>query len=231
MFLTRKMTVLEIKYLFDKIPLAMLVSDAEGDNIQNGISLMGMVLAGGAARSLYDPEATINDYDFFFIKNGCLNFADGISAARQMLTEAGFENTYTCPKGWLYTYESKERKIKIQLITEKEYDSVEALLDSFDLTAAMFAVDFTNTVYYTEQAVEDVKNKKLNLHKISYPVSTFKRIMKYIMLHGFKAGDIGKQFVDRIAEQAQFEYDFEKVTGQAPTNSIFSADAMRQYID
>lgn len=230
MFQKRPLTPKETENLFEDIPLAMPLTFTERP-YAGGIAIPGMVLAGGAARSLFDQEATINDYDFFFVKNGYHSFADGIAVARMVLKEAGFENTYTCPKGWLYTYVSEQRGVKIQLITEKEYDSVEELLDSFDLTAAMFAVDFTNHVFYTEKAVKDVNDRKLTLHKLSYPVSTFKRIMKYIMLYGFRSGDIGKQFVDRIAEQAQFEYDFEKVTGQAPTNSIFSADAMRQYID
>ncbi|MDR3502952.1 MAG: hypothetical protein P4L79_10240 [Legionella sp.] len=138
-----------------------------------------VILAGGALRHLFDEEDVISDFDMFFT-NKISALSTGI-----MLEALGYKVIYKCPKGFLTTYKkestapgTKDLNMKIQLITERYYDSVQELIDTFDITACRFAYDGTNLATYYS-AIRDVKKRRVDLHKISYPAATFRRMIKY----------------------------------------------------
>lgn len=66
----------------------------------------------------------------------------------------------------------------LQVIRLAWYTDVEHVLDTFDLTVAMFGIDRTNFVYLPA-AFFDVMRKRLIVRKLSFPVSTLRRIIKY----------------------------------------------------
>lgn len=132
-------------------------------------------LAGGALRSLLDPDQSVSDYDLFF-KN--------VQAAEMMgeilEKQYKFKLIFKCPKGELRTY--KKHDIKIQLITKSSYKSVDDLLSSFDFTICMAAIEFNGSprkLHFTCLWVDDVKKKHLRFHRITYPVATMNRMYKY----------------------------------------------------
>lgn len=133
----------------------------------------GVYLAGGAARSFIDKEEIISDYDLFFSnEKSYLKTADTLSSL-------GFKMVFDCPIGLLRTY--KNRDMKVQLITPNRPDWFfypESVLESFDFTATQFLL-FKDGLITTKQAISDVRKKILRIHKITHPVSTFKRVIKY----------------------------------------------------
>lgn len=151
-----------------------------------GSSARGMCwLAGGALRGLVDKQSQLLDIDLFF--------STAVRAAEVALDlEArGFEVVFKCPKGELTTYLGPQanidfdtmiisdgRRMKIQLITKFFYQNAEIMLDSFDIDACRFAYDGTN-LYTDRKALSSAKNRKVTLHKVTYPNATFKRILKY----------------------------------------------------
>ena len=127
-------------------------------------------LAGGALRASYNSEE-IKDYDMFFKDVLSLNLS------KTILENNNYEKIFDCPEGKLTTY--KKENIKIQLVSENYYYSCEKLLDEFDITACRYAFD-GKYVYCYFSSIRDTKNKKIDFHKITYPMASMKRIQKYI---------------------------------------------------
>lgn len=161
-------------------------------------------LAGGALRTLIDSEDVINDYDLFF-----QNAESSIEVKNKLIT-AGFECTYECPNGFLFTY--RKDSIKIQLICQNTYSNTEELLKSFDFTVTCAATD-GEFLYFSTAFVKDIKKKELHLSNLVYPVATFKRVMKYAS-RGYKIRGVAEEFVKQVNEK-----------------EFISEEEMRGYID
>jgi len=81
-----------------------------------------------------------------------------------------------------YTYEKKW----IQIVRGKYYNmKTTELIDSFDYTICM-AMITTDGIKVGEHFFEDLKNKRLRINKITYPLATLERLQKYIK-KGFTA--------------------------------------------
>ena len=137
----------------------------------------GVILAGGALRSLVDCCDEIMDYDLFVLDHNL------ISQLQSNITKGGFKKVFECPKGELFTFVGVDN-IKVQIINKRAYSSMEDLISSFDITACCCAYDGTN-FYYNERFVFDNLNKLININKVEYPNSTLRRIAKYVK-KGFK---------------------------------------------
>lgn len=133
----------------------------------------GVILAGGALRSLVNPEEELCDYDLFFTDTSKIN------SVQQHLTNKGYSLIFQCPKGELSTYFNNETETKVQLITKRKYTDMIDLISSFDITACCCAYD-GNAFEYNERFVFDVLNKLININSVEYPVATMKRIAKYV---------------------------------------------------
>lgn len=132
----------------------------------------GVILAGGSLRALVDPEDTICDYDLFFTDSS------KVKNVQQYLLGKGYSLIFQCPKGELSTYFNQETKTKVQLITKRQYNDMQDLISSFDITACCCAYD-GETFEKNDRFIFDVLNKLININKIEYPVATIKRITKY----------------------------------------------------
>jgi hypothetical protein len=126
-------------------------------------------LAGGAIRSVINKEP-IFDYDLFFKTT--------IDAAntRVKLEGMGADIKFKCPLGLLTTYMLDD--MKMQCITENFYPSLESLIDTFDITACRYATD-GKKIYTRYSSVRDTISKKINFHRVDFPVATMKRVAKY----------------------------------------------------
>lgn len=180
-------------------------------------------LAGGALRTLIDQNETICDYDLFFRdvhRFESKKVFDPISITRLNLEKLGFKLTYQCPEGKLYTYEKKvsiDGKVnayKVQLITEDFYSSPEELLSTFDLSPTYFCTD-GEYLWTSRQAIRSVKKKVCSLLKLSYPVSTFNRIIKYYG-KGYSCLPAIETYVGSLLDS---------------NREIFTSESMRRYID
>jgi len=127
-------------------------------------------LAGGALRGIFGKDETIMDYDVFF-PNGLVSHEVGLD-----LEDIGFEVIFKCPEGKLTSY--KRGDLKVQLITENFYPSPENLIDTFDINACRIAF-WADMIYTDRNAIRDMRRKRITLHKVDFPMATFKRIVKY----------------------------------------------------
>lgn len=130
----------------------------------------GVWVAGGALRTLFNPCEVISDFDLFFQDSKALDFTQDI------LEMSGYKLIFECPKGELFTY--RYRDVKIQCIAKRFYSDAIDLIDSFDFTICQAAFDGT-TLHITKSMIKSAKKKNLYLHKVTYPVATLNRMMKY----------------------------------------------------
>jgi len=135
----------------------------------------GVILAGGACRSLHD-KTPVEDYDLFFIKDEEPK-QKKIDRTISSLEQKGFSIVFQCPEGHLTTM--KQDELKVQVISRFEYDSALACISTFDFLACCMAWDGMKFIEL-EGAINDAKNKALSLNKLEYPVATLRRMTKYL---------------------------------------------------
>jgi len=132
-------------------------------------NISGVFLAGGFLRALFD-RTKVDDFDLFFKDEETLRkFKKYVSGLRA-------KTVFVCPEGKLTTY--KIGPWKVQCITERYFESLEDLVNTFDITASMWAWDGTNLVS-GDTSLKDTKKKMLRINQVMYPAATFKRLKKY----------------------------------------------------
>jgi hypothetical protein len=147
-------------------------------------------LAGGSLRTLLKCSGEqVSDFDFFFKK------FDEVSPLRTKLEVDGWETSYECPEGKLYTY--KKGNHKLQLICETEYSSADLLVSSFDVSACMAALN-DGVLTFTREFVRSVKIKQLRTCNVSFPVATIKRLIKYAQ-KGYNCSLAAEDFCRQIS--------------------------------
>lgn len=130
----------------------------------------GVVLAGGALRSLVDPDDSPQDYDIFFTDTS------KIEQTKEYFLRKGYTKVFECPEGKLVTFKNEDTKV--QLINKRPYADCLDIISSFDITACCAAYD-GKEFYKHNRFVFDNLNKLINLNAIEYPMATMKRIAKY----------------------------------------------------
>ncbi len=140
----------------------------------------GAWLAGGAIRRTLIGHAMDSDYDFFFSSADALAEWEGrLPETFKLVRETEHH------KHWKGTVEGSDLTIDVQAIRFKFYASAEEVIDSFDYTVTMFCLDGT-TLVTTPTALWDLGRKRLAVHRITYPVATMRRLLKYTK-QGFTA--------------------------------------------
>jgi len=178
-------------------------------------------VAGGAVRKVLTEEKQ-TDIDFFFDTEAAFNeFTEDIeSSSYHDITsryQNEFNNTYSLtirdvPEEKDFNVISKS--IKVQAI--KLYHSdIPSLMDSFDFTICQFALDIVDeteiNLLVGPYSLYDLANKRLHVHKVSYGVSTARRIIKYTnkgytACQGMLADFLGKIIEDPGSVEADIEY-------------------------
>lgn len=140
----------------------------------------GAWLAGGAIRRTLIGHAMDSDFDFFFASADALKAWEGrLPYSLKLVRETEHHKHY---RG---TIEGSELPIDVQAIRFKFYETAEQVIDSFDYTVTMFCLDGTSLVT-TPYALWDLGRKRLAVHRITYPVATMRRLLKYTK-QGFTA--------------------------------------------
>lgn len=182
--------------LFDKIMEALPV-----------VSSNGPWLGGGALRRLLSGTDIFgSDFDFFFaskeqmddfekeLVDNCLQ-VESVHKTKNAITYKGkikLENESDC-----------ERKdIIIQLININYYNKVDDLLDSFDFTICQFAWDGKN-LHCGEYSLWDLARKKLAVHKITYPVASVRRMIKYTKQDFYACSGCIKKILETVASNPE----------------------------
>ena len=180
----------EFRDCLDDVPYLLEILD----------NYVGVFLAGGALRTLvstdeeFSPENT--DIDLFFSDRNVAN------QVMKFFSENNYHKFYECPEGKLTSFvylENDEPKWHIQCVMVDFYPSVAAVINSFDFTVTQFGTDGDEFVMGdTSQA--DVLGKELKWHKITYPASSLKRLMKYARKGYYMKEEEYQSFVNKIWE-------------------------------
>lgn len=159
------------------------------------LSVSGSWLGGGAIRRTLIKQPLDSDYDFFFTgvdtKNTFVERAKskGFGVVRET-------KHHTELRG---TLEGSDLPIVVQAIHFKYYNNVGEVLDSFDYTITQFVFD-GDSLWTTPESLWDLGRNRLALHKVTYPVATMRRMLKYTN-QGFTAcggcmADLYKKTID-----------------------------------
>mgnify|MGYP006921366395 CR=1 FL=1 len=140
----------------------------------------GAWCAGGAIRRTLIKQPLSSDFDFFF--RSAEQLADWEKALPSTLSLVRETEHH---KHWKGTIGESAIPVEIQAIRFRYYESAADVIDSFDYTITQFALDGDKLVT-TPEALWDLGRKKLAIHKVTYPVATMRRMLKYAT-QGFTA--------------------------------------------
>jgi len=136
-------------------------------------------IAGGAIRRTLIKMNLDSDVDYFFRNEESFKeFTQEIELMGGVCT-ASNEHQKT------FALTVNKKGILVQAIKIQFYDSIEDTLDSFDFTITQFGYDGEN-LFCGEYSLWDLSRRKLALHKLTYGVSTVRRMIKYTK-QGFTA--------------------------------------------
>lgn len=157
-------------------------TDTEFDETTLGAVLAGLPkltesgpwLAGGALRRTLLGTEPDSDFDFFFAN------ADQLTAFATELEKLGFVKAKETAHHLHYKGQIGGKGVErdIQCIRFRFYENAAAVIDSFDFTICMFASD-GKTLTCGDTALWDLGRKRLAVHKISYPIASVRRLLKY----------------------------------------------------
>lgn len=129
--------------------------------------------AGGAIRRTLINQSLDSDFDFFFRDADHLAaWETGLPSTLVKVRETEHHKHWRGPVG------DSAIPIDVQAIRFRFYKSAEDVIDSFDYTITQFALDGDNLVT-TPIALWDLGRKRLAIHKVTYPVATMRRLLKY----------------------------------------------------
>lgn len=124
-------------------------------------------IAGGAVRAYLTNQPITTDYDLFFDNEDHFN---EVTKDLRVVYNNEMMSVFK-PDG-----------LHIQAM--KIYLPIEELLDSFDFTICQFALR-DGIIHTTQEALLDLGRKALVPHKITYPIASYRRSVKY-QGYGFK---------------------------------------------
>lgn len=133
----------------------------------------GVWIGGGAVRRTLIKKPLDSDFDFFFTSVD--TFKSWEASLPKTITKVRETQHHTEYKG---TLEGSDLPVILQAIQFKYYTNAADVLDSFDYTITQFATDGEN-LWTTPEALWDLGRMRLALHKVTYPVATMRRMLKY----------------------------------------------------
>lgn len=150
-------------------------SDCKTDELYRALEALpkGPWCAGGALRRTLLKQPLDSDFDFFF------QSADALAAWEERLPDSlKLVRETTHHKHWRGSVGGSDLPIDVQAIRFRFYETAEQVIDSFDYTITQFALDGFELVT-TPHALWDLGRKKLAIHRVTYPVATMRRLLKY----------------------------------------------------
>jgi hypothetical protein len=165
--------------------------------------IKGNFIAGGALRSFFDGT-DVQDWDIFSTS------IENSNEQLNSLLDEGWKVVFQCPENKLTTL--KKHDVKLQLIKEMFGNPLD-VIDLFDIRAGCLAFDGNRLTILNSGVIRDIKNKNIVIHRLTYPVSTFSRVIKYTK-KGYK---ISNSEILKILKEV--------------SEGSFNGDAWRFYID
>jgi len=142
--------------------------------VQKAFSNEGAWIGGGALRRTLIGQPLDSDFDFFFrsadhFKTWLDNKPSRMNVVRETQHHVQLEGTIGDSK----------LPIVVQGINFQYYpDGAPTVIHSFDYTITQFCLS-GKSLYTTDMALWDLGRKKLSVNKITYPVASMRRMIKY----------------------------------------------------
>lgn len=136
------------------------------------VSAAGPWIAGGALRRTLLGQEPESDFDFFFRDQGQLD------TFRRDLEARGFKLVKETEHHVEFLGNAGDHKVQVQLIRFAFYADAAAVIDSFDFTICQFSYD-GKTLTCGDHALWDLGRRRLAVNKITFPLSTMRRVLKY----------------------------------------------------
>lgn len=130
--------------------------------------------SGSIRRIILGQNLEDGDLDFFFTSESELNaFNDCI------IKNIGVQKSNEKVKDLNISFDAKinDKKYKVQLI-KMYHPNIESLFKEFDYTLCQTGFDGIN-YYFGDFSLKDIVEKKIIVNKITYPISSMRRILKY----------------------------------------------------
>lgn len=140
-------------------------------------------IAGGSVLNYAIGKSITNDYDLFFPNS------IAFGKAYEYFMSKGAEIVYESDKGLKLKY-----KDKVFDLIKIHFNSIEELLNDFDLTICKIGVSYDG-VYLNDMYKKDIENKRICIVNYKNPYQLFKRIIKY-MSRGFSISN--KEIINYI---------------------------------
>jgi hypothetical protein len=155
-------------------------------------------LAGGALRRIINGEKLDSDFDVFF-KNG-ITLNDVLNKLPNEFKVKKETDTALWIEGEGYTINF------IKLFN----DSAEKVIDNFDYTICQVISDL-KTICFGDFTLWDIGRRRLVVHKITYPVASLRRMIKYTKQGYYACPGSMQEFLTAVARQpelinTQFNY-------------------------
>jgi len=144
----------------------------------------GPWLAGGSVRRIVSGEdvKADTDFDIFFLNQSQRDdfIQDLEKKGAKLISEREHVKNYSFPIPG-----TENHKVKIQIVFMKYYTTAEEVLDYFDFTICQCLTD-GETLLVGEYTLWDLARKRLAINRVTYGVSTLRRLLKYSR-QGFNA--------------------------------------------
>ena len=166
-------------------------SDYDGTAFAKALSRLPTVkpvgpwIAGGAVRRLLSDLPQDSDFDFFFANQAQFdNFCAAVKAAGGWQTsESDFNVSFCLPRSQAKPvgddeFEGGGPELKVQAIRIAFFETLGAVIDSFDFSICQFGFDGEDLVL-GDWALFDMARKRLVPGKVTFGTSTLRRVIKY----------------------------------------------------
>ena len=147
-------------------------------------------IAGGSVRRTLEGKIDLSetDIDFFFIDQQQYEATRRFIQAQDSCLDSETNDVvnFSVSIRMANKQPITNKTFKFQLIKNRYYRTVGDLLDSFDFTICQFATGRDRKLYVGPYSLWDLGRKKLAVNRITFPVSSMRRMIKYTT-QGFTA--------------------------------------------
>lgn len=155
----------------------------------------GPWVAGGSVRGLFARTSMDSDFDFFFSNADQASvFTSAVEVAGALLKSKNDKNST-----WIIPASQAGPEIRVQAVTFAYFESMQKVIESFDFTICQFAFDGTH-FEVGEFSLWDVARKRIVPARITFGVSSLRRLLKYgrqgYTICGGALADVMQQIVD-----------------------------------
>lgn len=166
-------------------------------------------VAGGAIRRTISGESLKEgDIDLFFrTDKDRQKYEIELSERKDFKLIADKEHVST------YEHVHNKDKYEVQLIKIGYYTDASSLLDSFDYTVAQFAMDPNIPEFYAgDFSLYDLGRKRLAVNKITYPVASLRRLIKYTSQGYYACNGCLQEYVNELREIPDADFKNRKIS-------------------